>query len=158
MATAQDKSAADRLPAALFGGLGLVGLALVVLATPTMLLLMAGLCPTLFVALADRRPGRLRSHAMAVMNLAGLAPWLVQLWHRGGSFEAARGILEDPLALLSIYGAAAGALVLLWVGPWLAASALTLSRRHLGAELERAQRGLEKEWGREVGQPDKPVG
>jgi hypothetical protein len=154
-ASARPPAAHRRAGTLIVGGALVVSL--IVFAAPTAMLLMAGLCPTLASAVADNGPGKRRSHAIGVMNLAGLTPWLVKLWSQGGTFEAARPILADPIAWLCIYGAAAGALMLLWIGPWAAAGALILSRRRMAAHLDHEQRTLEKEWGQEVVRPDPPA-
>lgn len=136
---------------------GMLVLLAVVFATPTAMLLMAGLCPTLASFVSDSGPGKRRTHAIGVTNLTGLSPWLIKLWHDGGTFDAAHAILADPFAWLCVYGAAASALLLLWIGPWIAAGALTLSRRRMAAQREHEQRALEKEWGKEIVRPDNPA-
>jgi hypothetical protein len=129
---------------------GALAVSVIVFAAPTALLLMAGLCPALASTVADNGPGKRRSHAIGAMNLAGLTPWLIKLWSQGGTFEAVRPILADPFTWLCTYGAAAGALALLWSGPWAATGILILSRRRMAARLGHEQRALEKEWGQEV--------
>ncbi len=117
-------------------------------------LLTAGLSPSLVAALVDQSSGRARTHAMTITNLAGLMPALKTLWNHGGAFETVRVLLGDVFAWLGIFGAAAGALVLLWIGPHLAISYLSLQRRRTAAEIERAQNALRQEWGPAVAGSD----
>lgn len=118
------------------------------------LLLAAGLSPSLVAAFVDQSSGRARTHAMTITNLAGLVPALKTLWRHGGGLEMVGVILHDVFAWLGIFGAAAGALVLLWIGPHLAVSYLSLKRRHAAGEVERAQNALRREWGPAVAGSD----
>lgn len=134
-----------------------IGVAATFVAMPAgALLLAAGLSPSLVAAFVDQSSGRARTHAMAITNLAGLMPALKTLWKHGGALETVGVILHDVFAWLGIFGAAAGALVLLWIGPHLAVSYLSLQRRRAAAEVERAQNALKQEWGPSIAASSDP--
>ena len=128
----------------------LLGTALVVMALPLCVLLLAGMLPSIVAALVDRHPRRYLTATVAIINLAGLVLPALTLVKLGMSLAGAQTILSDPRNWLIMYGAAGTG----WI---VNAAMLTLARIILGIRDEREERRLHKqaeelvqEWGPEV--------
>ena len=136
------------------GTLVWIGLAaLVVAAFPTFIVLAVGIIPTLVAYLIDRRANKNATRCMAAMNLAGVAPVLMMLWGRGHTMGAALSLLSDVYNWLLMYGAAAGAVGLLWSMERAAATVLKASARQRLGSLQSRQKKLIAEWGDAVAGP-----
>jgi len=124
------------------------------LAFPTVMVIAAGMAPTLVAFFIERRAGGGATHCMATMNLAGVAPVVAMLWDQGNTMDAALLLLGDVFNWLLMFGAAAIAVAMLWVMERAAAVSLRgAARRRLRWLLARQEK-LISEWGKEVA--DKP--
>ena len=88
------------------------GIALVPFSIPTLLLLFAGLLPTLVAALTDRSLARYAWICVGGLNFAGLAPALLTLWFGPEIVEVTGRVVRHHFGWL--LGAIAGG-VLVWL-------------------------------------------
>lgn len=125
------------MPVVLFSGL------------PT-LLLCFGLIPTLIALVTD--PDRDKSGATTIgfMNVAGVLPFVIELWEKGQTMENAIAILKEPVTWLVMLGAAGvGHLILYAIPP--ATGALTITRMEMRLRtLREALTQLKEIWGADV--------
>lgn len=123
--------------------------ALVPICLPT-LLVCAGLLPTLVVLITDTDRQKSSTITIGFMNLAGVAPFIIDLWRQGQTMDIAVHILSQPNTWLVMLGAAGlGKLLLYAVPP--AMAALTLSS--MESRLLMLKEGLEQlkaVWGPDV--------
>ena len=75
-------------------------------ALPTMLVVLVGSLPTVVALLVDVHPKKYAAWSVGFFNLAGLMPYLGDLWIKNHTIEGAVGVLTDLLAWLVIYAAA----------------------------------------------------
>ncbi len=113
------------------GGIGLIILmtligALVPFGLPTLLICL-GLIPTIIALFTDMDPEKSTTAAVGFMNVAGVAPFLIELWSKGQSMETAVRIVHNPTTWIVMFGAAAvGQLIIFVVPPII--SAYTIGR------------------------------
>lgn len=119
---------------------------------PTLLLCLA-LLPTLVVLITDRDPEHSAAATIGFMNFAGLTPFLIDLWLKGQTWEAAFAIMREPTNwMIMLGGAAIGQLILYAVPPVM----LTFTVASLEHRMKRLNEGLEQlkiTWGPDVGNP-----
>lgn len=138
------------------GFMGLIiGLALAsAFLLPTEMLLLIGMVPTIVMAIADPSSDRRGAIAVGVPNLAGVLPFLIELWkHNGGvghSMAPAIAILMQPLTFMIMYGAAGcGSAIYFYVPK--AVSQFTAFRAQSEIAGRRAlQKKLEAQWGTDI--------
>lgn len=131
-------------------GIFVLVIGLMAASLPSVLLLAFGLLPTLVAAIIDQSHRRSATYCVAAMNVCGLFPYLLQLWFRSHSLEAAAAILTDVFALLVIYGAAAfGWLIFVMMPPVVASFLTVLSQRRV-SQLRSMQKRILQEWGEGV--------
>lgn len=114
------------------------------------LLICAGLLPTLVALFTDTDPDKSSTATIGFMNLAGVLPFLVDLWKKGQTMDVAIVILREPRTWLIMFGAAAIGHLLLFIIPPIMTS-MTISR--MESRLSSLKEGLEQLraiWGPEV--------
>src|SRR5260221_1584253 len=131
IATTKGKSGGLALKLAV-GALGLASLAVL----PLFLIILPGMMPTLVTLFVDRqRPSHL-TYTVAVMNFAGVLPFLLTLAKGRLSLQTAAALLSDPMVWLVMYGAAAAG--------WLICAATSpLARLCLELQAAQKRRGVE---------------
>lgn len=109
-----------------------------------------GFLPTL-VALFTETDGRGSGvAAVGYMNLAGVLPFLVDLWQKGQTMEAAMGMMRNPSTWVVMLGAAGvGHLILYAVPPAVVSYVYNRQEARLRT-LREAMKELENIWGPEV--------
>ena len=130
--------------------LAIILLLVLYLSLPTVVLLAFGLIPSLVAYILDRTPQKNATYCVASLNIAGVFPFLMDLWR--GSHEVGQvvTILTDVFTLLLMYGAAAfGWMVYMSVPPVIAAFRAVMEQHRL-TQLKDIQRQLIEEWGEEV--------
>jgi hypothetical protein len=131
-------------------GLGFIGMA--VFAAPTCVLLVFGMVPSIVAYVVDRGKRPMQAFTIAPLNLAGLMPYLMQLW-AGGDREQMPTVvhfLTDVYVWLVIY-LAAGAGWLIFLGmPRLVVLILQSSLDRRKAKLKELQSKLKADWGPQV--------
>jgi hypothetical protein len=93
---------------------------------PTLLVCL-GLLPMLIALFTDTDPRKSAFITIGFLNIAGVTPFIIELWQRGQTMEAAMGIMRQPVTWLVMFGAAAiGQLLLYTIPP--AMAMMTISR------------------------------
>ncbi len=126
---------------------------LLMLSPPIAALLIVGLLPTLVILFVDMGQFKaLRLNAMFAFNLAGVLPFVVELWDAGASMEQFKSMAGDLTVWAVMYGAAFAGAAMLWMGPVLAASTQQLLNGEAANRIGRHLRMLVDEWGEDVAQ------
>lgn len=131
-----------------FAALSLIGAALTAL--PLCMVALPGMVPTLAAAFVDRRRPRYLTFAVAIMNFAGVAPFLIIVVKNGMTFVAAAQKLADPFTWLIMYGAAAGGWLIFLAMIPLARVCIEVQASQRRRQLEAAAAALREEWGEDV--------
>jgi len=119
-------------------------------ATPTFVVVAVGLLPTLIAMFIDLKTGKNESIAVGTLNVAGVLPFIANLWVAGHTLAKALAIVTDVYAWLVMYGAAAAGFGLLQLMPQAAFKAIdSLSRRRV-QKIKDRQAELIKEWGSDI--------
>lgn len=129
----------------------LLGLALVAL--PTVTIVVVGLLPAFTWLIVDTTPGRYGFRCIASMNVAGVVPFVYQLWMNGNDLPTAIAIVSEPLAWLVFMCAAASGWLVFYVVPGLVTAVQKFNARQSIRELRRRQEELVEEWGPSVAGP-----
>ena len=127
-----------------------VAVVLAATALPLCVLVSAGMVPTFVAALLDRFRARYLTRTVGPMNVAGLAPLVLQLWTQGlGMAETAR-LLSSPFNWLMVYGAAAIGWGIFLAMPTIARGIVDFRADQAQRQLEARAAALVEEWGEEV--------
>jgi hypothetical protein len=119
-------------------------------ALPLCLLIVPGMMPSLAVLFVDRQRPRYLSYSVAVMNFAGVLPFLLALATSGMSLAAAAHKLSDPFTWLVMYGAAAVGWFTCAATPPLARICIEIQAGQRRRTLEALAKAMRQEWGEEV--------
>lgn len=122
----------------------------VVTLLPTTIIIVIGMLPTAVATFADNSRERLAGLTLGCMNVAGVLPPLLALWHEGHTVENALGILMQPYMLLLMYGGAALGLVLYINTPLMLSGLLRKQASFRLKAIERQHADLREEWGPDV--------
>jgi len=123
--------------------------AMLPLGAPTLLVCL-GLLPALVALLTDTDPRKSSAITIGFLNMAGVAPFVAELWLSGHTMEAALAIVRQPVNWLVMFGAAALGQALLYMIPPLVNS-ITVSRMEARLRvLKEGQEQLKSVWGPEV--------
>jgi hypothetical protein len=123
---------------------------LAVIALPLCVLTMAGMVPTVVAALLDRFRAKYLTRTVGAMNVAGLAPLVLQLWSRGLTMADTTRLLSNPFNWLMMYGAAAIGWAIFLAMPTIARTIVDVRADHLQRLLKARAAQLVEEWGEEV--------
>jgi len=118
---------------------------------PSILMLLAGLAPTYVAFATDGDPDKSGAASVGAMNLAGIVPFLIDLWAKGQTLDNALRIITDANAWVVILGAAAIGQLVSYAVPQAIA---TLSLTNADARIKSLRKNLEllkESWGPEVG-------
>lgn len=130
--------------------LALVVLGLVVFATPAFVVFAVGIIPSLVAAVIDREPGRNATIAVTATNMAGVAPFVMELMMHGATMGRAVGMINDVFVLAVMYGTAAIGWALVLGMPKVAAVYISVSNDAKSQAMRREQRRLIEDWGQAV--------
>ena len=125
-------------------------LALIPFSLPTMMLMFAGMLPTLVAALTDRTSARYAWICVGGMNFVGLSPAVLNLWF--GHHEityALHQVTSIPVMLMSYLAAAAG-WALYFIMPPIVMTLMAATSKRRANVLHSQLKKLEEEWGKEV--------
>ncbi|MER2519541.1 MAG: hypothetical protein ABTQ34_02505 [Bdellovibrionales bacterium] len=117
---------------------------------PTFVLMAIGLIPTLVAIFTDTDREKYSATAVGAMNVAGLTPFVVELWTKGQTLGHVFEILKDANNWLVILGSAAIGQLLLFVVPQITAS---MTSAHYDIRLKTLKANLEElknTWGPDV--------
>jgi hypothetical protein len=123
---------------------------LAVTALPLCILLLSGLVPTMVATVVDRYRAKYLTRTVGFMNVAGLAPLIIQLWTHGLTMDGVATLLSRPINWAMMYGAAGIGWVLFLGMPSLARVFVDIRADQLQRELKTRANQLVEEWGEEV--------
>lgn len=114
------------------------------------IVLAIGMLPTLVAGIVDRSKGKVKTLTVGSMNFAGCAPFIVDIWKRGGTFEVAMGYLIQPQTIVIIFLAAAMGYLIDWAMTGIVSSIMVQRARKRLKDIEVHQKDLVERWGPEV--------
>lgn len=117
---------------------------------PSVLLILAGLTPTYVAYATDKDSEKVGATSVCAMNLAGIVPFVIDLWGKGQTLENAFHILTDPNAWFVILAASGVGQLVVYVVPQALA---TLFQTNAEARISALRKNLEilkESWGAEV--------
>jgi len=114
------------------------------------LLVCAGLIPTLIVLLTETEDTHAGLATVGYMNVAGVLPFLIDLWQRGQTMDAAMAIVREPRSWVVMLGAAGVGQLVLYAVPPIIASIVLIKQADRLRTLREAIKELEAIWGPEV--------
>lgn len=127
-----------------------VGTFLLVIASPTMIVLFFGMLPTLVAYIIDRSEQKSATFCVGSINFIGVFPYIMDLWIENNSINAAINNVTDLFAMLIMYSASAFGWMLFMAMPTVVASFVTVLQQRKVAQLRGQQKELMEEWGAEV--------
>ncbi len=147
-----DAKAGKRAPvragsAYIYSVVGLILVGLMMFATPAFLLFMVGVVPAMVAVVVDREPGRNATLAVCATNVAGVAPFVVELVISGATMSHALSMMSDVFVLAVMYGTAARGWGLVLGMPKVAAVYINVTNEARVQALRREQKRLVDEWG-----------
>ncbi len=125
-------------------------LALIPFSLPTMLLLFAGMLPTLVAALTDRSNSRYAWICVGGLNFAGLSPAVLTLWFGHHEITYALHLVTNVRVMLMAYMAAAAGWGLYFLAPPIVLTVMAATSKRRASSLHSQLKKLEEEWGNEV--------
>lgn len=117
---------------------------------PTVILLLAGLIPTYIAFATDDDPNKSGAISVCAMNLAGLTPFVIDLWAKGQTLAYTFHILGNMNDWLVILGAAAVGQLIVYALPQAIA---TLTLTHAESRIKHLKKNLDTlkdAWGPDV--------
>jgi len=126
--------------------IGALAVSLVV-ALPTVPIVLLGMIPTAVAAFVERGPQKTAAICVAGLNFAGVAPFVAVLWKGPNTLYHSIAILSDAYSWLAMYGAASLGWLLCLALPPIAASILKIVSAQQIADLHAQQAKLREEWG-----------
>ena len=130
-------------------GLGFIGMA--VFAAPTCVLVVFGMVPSIVAYVVDRGRRPMLAFTIGPLNLAGLMPYLLEVWTGQQQMPTVVHLLTNVYVWLVIYlSAGAGWLVFMGM-PQLVTFVLQRSLDGRKAKLKAQQSKLRADWGSAVG-------
>lgn len=131
--------------------LGLAFIGMAVFAAPTCVLLVFGMVPSIVAYVVDRGKRPMQAFTIAPLNLAGLMPYLLELWTGHDQMPTVVHLLTNVYVWLVIYlSAGAGWLVFLAM-PHVVTFVLQRSLDGRKGKLKELQSKLRADWGSQVG-------
>ena len=131
-------------------GIIILSLIAIILLKMTFILLVVGMLPTAVVYFVDNSKTRSLFHTVMACNLAGVLPFVGELWASGNQTSMVGMMLSDMQRLLIMYSAAALGWGLMYVCPIAARFMISGINTHNIQKLKHRQKRLEEEWGEEV--------
>lgn len=117
---------------------------------PTTVVLFFGMMPTIALFMTDKTQGKTKSLAVGLLNFAGTAYILMQIWTKEHTLEYAMQIMMRPESLIIMYFAAGAGYIIQSVLSGLIANVILHQTRARKEDILRTQEVLEKRWGYEV--------
>lgn len=114
------------------------------------LILVIGLMPLFVAFFVDSSPNKTKAITVGAMNIAGITPFLIELWTTEATMDKALTIIFDPMAIIVIYSAAGVGYVIDWAVTLMVASFMYQRGVARKKAIEERQAELIKRWGEEV--------
>ena len=119
---------------------------------PPLLILFAGMIPTLFALMTDRNPDRSLTACVGAFNFFGAMYFVLQGLHQSPTFPHVLQTLKNPMTILIIMSASAVGWVFYYIIPPAAGFGMAKKIQMDIKSLEKRQADLKAEWGDEVAQ------
>lgn len=113
-------------------------------------ILAVGMIPTCVAAIVDRTEWRLRAITVGMMNFAGCAPFMIEVFGKGNNLETAMGYIMEPKTIVIIYAAAAMGYLIDWSMSQIVSSIMVQKARGRIKDIRKKQETLAERWGEEV--------
>lgn len=123
---------------------------LLVVASPTMIVLFFGLLPTVVAYIIDRSKGKTATFCVGGINFVGVFPYVIALWTDKNTVDAAMNSISDIFVMLVMYSAAAFGWLLFLAMPTVVSSFVLVLQERKVAQLRSEQKELIEEWGPDV--------
>ena len=128
--------------------IGLIGM--LAIALPTAIVVGVGMAPSIVAFVADVERPRYRAYTVALLNMAGTLPFVIDLWAGANTLASAVAIIGNVFAWLAMYGAAGIGWGLTVVMPGVAGIVFNAwADRRIVVDREEQAR-LVQDWGPEV--------
>ena len=128
----------------------LIAIPICLMIIPTVIVLSVAMIPTGVAFLMERRKGYYGGLTVGCMNLAGVSPYLFDLWFNGHNVQAAVGIITNVFAWMMFYGAAMFGWAIYSTTPSLVSTFMTMTSGRRITALRAQQRELVQKWGPDV--------
>lgn len=125
-------------------------IAFIIAALPSVIIVVVGMIPTLVAYIIDLTPGRYAAKCVAGLNIAGVVPFLNQLWTSTNDLPTAIGVVTDVYAWLAFYAASGVGWLLFASLPGIVASFKTYNAKRQANTLRSRLEVLKEEWGEEI--------
>jgi hypothetical protein len=116
------------------------------------ILVMAGMLPTIVAFMVDRAPKKYTAYCVGGMNIAGVFPAIMKLWQGANDIGAAMGIITDVFELIVMYAAAAFGWLIFVAIPPVVAALMSVAAQQRIMQLRSQQREMINEWGQDIAQ------
>ena len=123
---------------------------LMVVASPTVIVLFFGLLPTVVAYIIDRTKGKSATFCVGSINFVGVFPYIIALWTDKNTVDAALASISDIFVMLVMYSAAAFGWLLFLAMPSVVSSFVLVLQERKVAQLRAEQKELIEEWGPDV--------
>lgn len=123
---------------------------LLVIASPTMIVLFFGLLPTFVAFIIDRTKGKTATFCVGGINFVGVFPYVITLWTDTNTIDAAMTFVSDIFVMLVMYSSAAFGWLLYLAMPTVVSSFVLVLQQRKVAQLRAEQKELIEEWGPDV--------
>ena len=128
----------------------LIAAMFIFISLPSMILILFGMMPTIFAWIIDKSEKKYAMFSILGMNLSGLLPYLMDIWFKDHTTEAAIDVLSNIFDLIIIYGSAIfGWIMFISLPPLIITFLMAISDRRI-ALLEGNQKKLTEEWGEDI--------
>jgi len=117
---------------------------------PTLLVCL-GLLPTCVALFTDTDSNRSGLATVGYMNLAGVLPFLIELWQKGQTMDVAMAIIRQPYSWVVMLGSAGIGHLILYAVPPMITSIVLINLESRKRTLREALQQLEAIWGPDVG-------
>lgn len=114
------------------------------------LIVIIGLLPMFVAFFVDRSKKKTKALTVGAMNVAGITPFLLELWTGDNSMEKALSIILDPMAIIVIYSAAGIGYIIDWAATLAVANFMYQRGIARKKTIEDRQAELIERWGEEV--------
>ena len=114
------------------------------------LILFIGLLPMIVAFFTDRNTKKTRAVTVGAMNLAGCAPFILELWTTEPTMDKAVSIIADPMAIIVMYSAAGVGYIIDWALTKITSNLMYQRGTSRVKDIEKRQQELIERWGEEV--------
>ena len=128
----------------------IVALLMCVMFASIAVIVVVGMVPTIVAAIVDRSEGRMRALTIGAMNFAGCAPFVIEVFKKGGSLETSIAYMLEPRTIVVIYFAAAMGYLIDWAMTGIVSSVIVQKTKGRLRDIQKNQKELTERWGMEV--------